>query len=164
MVDLQDFNKPGWRPKFQSEYSMGELDFQRFNNTLVKIDELSAMVHSCHIPQLELMQQFFSHLVNLYDDFRPLISTENISLEFDEVILRGVELKRIWESSNKSGLPMNQFKIFEFVDLCKVLKTKLYSIKQVIGLGIMVRRNMTTSEKIRNGVHGDRSFRGLPEA
>jgi len=164
MVDLEDFNKPGWKPKFQSQYSMGEYDFARYDKTLSRIDELGAIVNSCYLPSLELMQQFFSELINLYDDFRPLISTENISKSFDAVVEQGVKLKRIWENSQKSNMPVNSYRIFEFVDLCRILKRKLYSIKQVIGLGIMVKRNMTTQEKIKRGIHGDTDFSSLPEA
>lgn len=161
---IKDFNKPTWKPRFQSEYSMGELDFQRFNRTLCTIDSLSALMNSTYLPSLQLMQQLFSELINLYDDFRPLISYANITKSIDEVQERGITLKRIWEQNVASGMPVNRKNVFEFVDLCRGLKTKLYYLKQTIGLGIVVRRNMDTAEKIRKGVHGDRDFDQLPEA
>jgi len=37
-------------------------------------------------------------------------------------------------------------------------------LKQVIGLGIMVKKNMSTAEKIRKGIRGDKNFAVLPEA
>ena len=162
-MDMEEIAKPGWRPKFQSEYSMGELDFQRFNKTLENIDTLSSMVNSCYVPELELMQKFFSELINLYDDFRPLISVKSLSQEFDEIIDQGVTLKRLWENSKKNNLPMNKTKIFEFIDLTRKLKTKLYSIKQVIGLGIKVKRNMTPQERIEAGMRNKDYYGELPE-
>lgn len=156
--------KASWRPKFQSEYSMGELDFMRYNETLKNIDLLSARVHSTFTPELELMQNFFSELINLYDDFRPLISNGIIMKEFDDLIANGVIKKRKWERSMKANMPINKVIIFEFVDLCRMLKTKLYSIKQVLGLGIQVKRMMTTAEKIKRGIRGDNNFDRLPEA
>lgn len=160
----KEINKPTWRPRFLSEYSMGELDFRRFDKTLNEIDYLSALVNSCHIPELDLMQQFFAQLINLYDDFRPLISFATVTREFDGIISKGIKIKRLWEQSKKSGIPMNQKQIFEFVDLCRALKTKLYSTKQVMGLGIAVKKYMSTAEKIKKGIRGNIRADDLPEA
>jgi len=154
-----------WRPRFLSEYSMGELDFQRFNQTLTHIDFLSSEVNSTHLPSLELMQKFFAELINLYDDFRPLISIGTITADFDNIITKGIKIKRRWEDAQKSGTPMNQFLIFNFIDLCRTIKTKLYSIKQVIGLGIVVKKNLSTQEKIKMGMGRmeDKKYTNLPE-
>jgi len=156
--------KPSWRPKYQSEFSMGQYDFARYDKTLINIDQLSGIVNSTALPSLELMQKFLSELVNLYDDFKPLIALGNLQKEYDVLIKKGIVLKRRWEQSLRSRAPISKKLIFDFVDLCKDLKTKLYSTKQVIGLGIVVRRNMTTAERIKKGIRGDKNFDNLPTA
>jgi hypothetical protein len=153
-----------FRPKFQSEFSMGLFDFQRIDKSLTRIDEGSALVNSCYLPELELMQQFFAQLINFFDDIRPLIAIDSKTKEFELLINEGRNMKRNWERAKKSNMPTNEIYIFKFVDLCNELKTKLYTFKQIVGLGIPVRRNLSTSEKIRRGVHGDKDFSNLPEA
>ena len=153
-MDIEDTNKPGWKPKFTSEFSMGEYDFKRINDTLVNVDMLSAIVNSTAVPSLDIMQQFFAQLKNLADNFRPIIAVPKVTQEIDDLITTSKNLKRQWERSQKIGININENFIILFVDYLNALKTKLYNIKQVIGLGIVVKRNMSTAEKIRAGVRG----------
>ena len=159
-----ELNKPTWKPVYKSEFSMGQLDFQRINDTLVKVDLYSAMANSSEVPTLELMQVYLAELINLYDNFRPLLATATITDAVDEAIKGAIRYKRIWENTRSAGGQMNKVLIIKFVDLVKEIKTKLYDIKQHIGLGIMVKKAMDTKEKIRRGIHGDHDFDGLPEA
>lgn len=163
-METSEINKPGWKPKFTSEFSMGQLDFARIDKTLTETDFLAALVTSTDLPQLELMQRYFAQLKNLYDNFKPIISNAKVTEEIDGIIKKGKTLKRVWENSAKTSSHINKVRILEFVDLLDALKTRLYSLKQVIGLGIQVRRNMTTAEKIKQGVHGNKDFGQLPEA
>jgi len=162
--DFEETNKPDFKPRFQSEFSMGEYDFKRIDNTLTKVDFFSSLVNSTYLPSLELMQNYFANLVNLYDNFRPIMSIPAVTNELDTMIKESTKLKRIWERAIKSGTPMNEFTIIKFVDALNETKRKLYYIKQVIGLGIMVRKNLNTAQKIKMGVRGDNSFKNLPEA
>jgi len=163
-MDGSDVVKNSWKPKFTSEFSMGQFDFARLDKTLTQTDLLSGLVTSTDLPTLEMMQQYFAQLKNLYDNFRPIVSTAVVTKELDAVVTEGKKRKRIWEQSVKAGMPMNKIQILEFVDLMDAFKTRLYDLKQVIGLGIQVRRNMTIAEKIKQGVHGNRDFANLPEA
>jgi phospholipid N-methyltransferase len=163
-MEADEINKNSWRPKFTSEFSMGQFDFARLDKTLTETDRLAGLVTSTDLPSLEMMQQFFAQLKNLYDNFRPIISHGNVTKELDAVVEEGKKRKRIWENAKRSGIPFSQVRILEFVDLMDAFKTRLYSLKQVIGLGIQVRRNMSISEKIRQGVHGNKDFDNLPEA
>jgi len=163
-MEADEINKNSWRPKFTSEFSMGQFDFARLDKTLTETDRLSSIVTSTDLPNLEMMQQFFAQLKNLYDNFRPIISHGNVIKELDAVVTEGKHRKRIWENARRSSMPFSPVKVLEFVDLLDAFKTRLYSLKQVIGLGIQVRRNMSISEKIRQGVHGNKDFDNLPEA
>ncbi len=162
--EKSDGFKPSHRPKYQSEFSMGQYDFARYDKTLINIDQLSGFVNSTDIPPLELMQKFLAELVNLHDDFKPLIGTAKLQKEYYDLINELVKLKRRWEQSRRSGIPFSKKMVFRFVDLCRKLKTKLYETKQYIGLGIVVRRNMSASERIKKGVRSPTTFDNLPEA
>jgi len=135
----------------------------RYNETLKNIDILSAIVHSSSVPELELMQKFLAQLINLYDDLQPLFSNALIQEEINKIISETIRLKRVWENNKTSNMPINKVIVIQLVDLCRVLKTKLYYYKQVLGLGIQVKRMMTTAEKIKRGIRGDRNFANLPE-
>ena len=154
---------PTFKPKFMAEYSMGQFDYVRIDKTLTEIDLLSAMITSTAVPSLDLIQRYFAHLKNLYDNFRPIISFKYVTEQLDDVVARAKRMKRVWESCQKVNMPMSQKQIFELVDLLDNFKTKLYDLKQVIGLGIVVKRNLTTKEKIRQGIRGDTDFSNLPE-
>jgi hypothetical protein len=161
---MDELNKASFRPKFTSEYSMGELDFLRYNEWLKLTEHWSAMINSTAEPTLEMIQNFFACLVNLYDSWRPIIAVPNVAEDIDNSIIKAKNLKRIWENSLELGLPFNRKKRNDLVDLLGSIKTRLYQIKQVIGLGIVVKRNLSTTEKIKLGIHGDRNFDYLPEA
>ena len=161
---METLNQPSFRPRFVSEYSMGELDFLRYNEWLKLTEHWSAMINSTADPNLQMIQQFFACLVNLYDSWRPIIAVPKVADEIDNSINKAKKLKRIWEIGETSGIPFNKKNINDLVDLLGSIKTKLYEIKQIIGLGIVVKRNLSTREKIKMGIHGDRDFGGLPEA
>lgn len=163
-MEAEDIIKNSWRPKFTAEFSMGQFDYARIDKTLTSVDNLSGMINSTDVPTLEMMQQFFAHLKNLYDNFKPIISNAIVTKELDEVVKEGKRRKRIWENAKKSNMPVNNVIILEFVDLLDAFKTRLYELKQVIGLGIQVRKNMTVYEKIKQGVRGNKDFNNLPEA
>ena len=58
---------------------------------------------------------------------------------------------------------MNPATIFEIIDILDDIHTKLMSLKQMIGLGIVVRRNWSTKEKIKRGMGLNKDkFEGLP--
>lgn len=153
-----------WKPKFTSEFSMGQFDFARLDKTLTQVDYLSGVITSTDLPSLEMMQQFLAQLKNLYDNFRPIMSNALITAQLDLVVKDAKLKKRKWEDSVKSGIPMNKRQILDFVDLLDAFKTRLYDLRQTIGLGIQVKRNMTMAEKIKQGVHGNKAFGMLPEA
>lgn len=161
---MSDLNEKGFRPKFTSEYSMGELDFLRYNEWLKLTEHWSAMINSTAEPKLEMIQGLFACLVNLYDSWRPIIAVPSVAKEIDDAIEDAKNLKRVWERSEGNGMPFSKIQVYRLVDKLNKIKTRIYEIKQVIGLGIVVRRNLSTQEKIKLGIHGDRDFGNLPEA
>jgi len=160
----EELNKPTWRPKFKSEFSMGEYDFKRFDFWLNEADKSSAYINSTNLPSIELIQNYFSQLNILYKSWRALISSKEIKEELDTAIKKAKVLKRIWENSILMGMPQDNRFVLGLTDLLDEVHTKLLDIKQVIGLGIVVRKSLTLKEKIKLGIHGDKDFRNLPEA
>ena len=161
---MDELNDTGFRPKFTSQYSMGELDFLRYNEWLKLTEHWSAMINSTANPTLEMTQNLFACLVNIYDSWRPIIAVPSVAKEIDNKIDEAKKKKRMWERANESGMPFNRNNVMNLVDLLNSIKTKLYDIKQIIGLGIIVKRNLSIREKIKMGIHGDRDFSRLPEA
>jgi len=161
---MQELNKAGFRPKFTSEFSMGELDFLRYNEWLKWTEHWSASINSTADPTLEMIQHLFACLVNLYDCWRPIVAVPSVAEEIDLAFVLAKTKKRIWERAIESGMPFNKRQVNDLVDLLSSIKTRLYDLKQIIGLGIVVKRNLSTREKIKMGIHGDRNFDRLPEA
>jgi len=161
---MEDLNKPGFKPKFKSEYSMGELDFQRFNRWLERADLSSAIINSCEIPTLEMVQRFFAELNVLYNNWRALIAIPKIIDELDVAITEAKRQKRVWESAIVSGVEMNKVVIFNLIDSLDKIHKKLLDIKQKIGLGIVVKRIMSTKQKIKHGLNPQVDRQNLPES
>ena len=157
-------NKATFKPRFVSEFSMGSLDFERYNEWLKYIEHWSSIINSSAIPSLEMCQAYYAGLLNIYDSWRPLIAIPDITIELDNAFDRCKLMKRVWEQSLESGMQLNKNTVLNFVDLLNIIKRKLLGIKQVIGLGIVVRKNTTVMEKIRLGVRGNKDFSNLPEA
>lgn len=165
MVDYDDLNKPDYKPKFLSEYSMGALDFGRYNEWLKYIEHWSAEINSTADPTLEMVQHLFSGLVNLYDCWRPIMAVKPVIEQLDKKIKDAKTKKRLWESNRKTGIPTSPAVIRELVDTLNGIKTRLMEIKQYIGLGIVVRKNISIKEKIRKGMSSSKKpdFENLPE-
>jgi len=62
--------------------------------------------------------------------------------------------KRIWERSEISGQLVNLKIITEFVDILNEFYKDLMKMKQLIGLGIPVKRNLSATERIKMGMRG----------
>ena len=157
-----ELNKPHFNPKFQSEFSMGEYDFKRFDIWLGRAELSSAIINSCEVPDLPTVQRYFSELNVLYKSWRSLISIPKITEELDEKINLSKEHKRKWENSLISGVDYNKSAIFQLVDLLDSIHTKLLDIKQKIGLGIVVKKVISTKQKIKYGLNPQHNLHDLP--
>ena len=163
-MEEPDLNKSQWKPKFKSEFSMGELDFNRYNDWLNKSDYSSAGINSCEIPTLEQVQKYFSEINVLYKNWRCLISSVEIKNKLDAAIKLARHKKRGWESSIAQGIEFNKFAIYGLIDLLDEIHTEILDIKQIIGLGIVVKKQLSMREKIKQGVKPFTKTYDLPEA
>lgn len=164
MESLKGLNIAKYKPPFKSEFSMGELDFKRFNHWLEHIETYSSVINSCSVPLLDDVQYYFAGLNVLYKQWRCLISVKPVLAQLDAALKECRELKRVWELNDRMGTPFSTFLIHRLVDNLDAIHTKLMDIKQVIGLGIVVRRMTTTRQNIRMGIQGNKNYGNLPEA
>lgn len=155
--------KQSWRPKFRSEFSMGELDFKRYDKWLDRGDISSAGINSTTIPTLQQVQNYFAELNVLYKNWKGLISNPIKSKEIEDKIKRAKQQKRTWESSLETGQEMNKYVIYSLIDLLDEIHTSILEVKQVIGLGIVVKRVLSASEKIKFGIKPKKDLNDLPE-
>jgi|SRR3990172_11879734 len=162
--ETSDLNKPGYRPKFLSEYSMGQFDFERYNKSLQYTEHWSSEINSVYIPTLDMIQHLYSGLNILYDSWRPLISVQIITKEIDDAFEFTKDKKRIWEKSVRSGTTVTDNFIHILTDKLMDIKRRLMGMKQVLGLGIIVKRNFTIKDKIKAGMGRSKKFGGMPEA
>ena len=163
-TDKSNSTESGYKPRFLSEYSMGQLDFIRFNEWLKFIETWSAAINSTTEPTLEMVQHLFSGLVNLYDNWRPIIAIKPTTDKLDTKIEKAKKIKRIWENNAKTGMPTSLKIKRDIIDLLGEIKRELMNIKQVIGLGILLKKNMSTKEKIKVGMQkGMGTSQSFPE-
>jgi hypothetical protein len=149
--------------EFVAQYSMGPYDYARYNEWIKRVEESSAIINSCQVPTLEMVQRYFAELNVLYKSWR-ILMYDYVKTELDAAMLQGKKDKRAWEKSIASGAPLNNLVKFRLIDNLDSIHTKLMEIKQLIGLGIMVKRKMNMTDRIKAGVRGINDMNDLPEA
>ena len=146
-----------------SEYTMGELDFMRYDRTLRNIDVCCAELNKTAKPTLEIYRAWFAELNNLYDDLYPIVTSRALQESIDEYKDKTLSQQKIWEQHLANGNNPSLKFIWNALDAINGFKRDLYFLKQHIGLGIRVMKKMTTKEKIKLGMKGV-SYEGmLPE-
>jgi len=163
MDETFESGKFEYKPKFLSEYSMGQFDFERYNQWLKYIEHWSSEINSVFIPTLDMIQHLYSGLNILYDSWRPLIASKGITTDIDAAFEFAKEKKRIWEKGVHSGIiPSDKF-IHILTDKLMHIKRELMRMKQVLGLGILVKRNLDIKDKIRAGMGRGEKPGDMPE-
>jgi len=161
-MDITQLDKPSWKPKFVSEFSMGMYDFERYNEWLKKAEKFSAEINSTDCPSLEMIQNYFACLNILWKCWRPIVAFPHIVEGMDKIVAESRALKRYWEDSKKSNIPVSVYKIRQITDKMDTIHTILMEIKQIIGLGIVVKKNLNVKEKIKVGMNR-KKYDELPE-
>ena len=146
-----------------SEYTMGELDFIRYDKTLNNVDFICSEMNRTSNPSIEIYRALFAELNNLYDDLYPIVTSKALQESIDEKKSATITQKKIWEQNMANGnRPSLQF-IWKAIDTINDFKRELYFVKQHLGLGIKVMKKMSTREKIKLGMKGVNYGGMLPE-
>lgn len=149
--------------EFVAQYSMGPYDYARYNEWIKRVDESSALINSCEIPTLDMVQRYFSELNVLYKSWR-ILMYDYLKQEIDNLLLECKKEKRVWERGQKAGVPISDVIKLRLIDRLDAIHTKLMEVKQLIGLGIMVKRKMNMNDRIKAGIRGINDMSNLPEA
>lgn len=158
-----DLGKSTWRPNFKSEYSMFGLDFERYAKCLSDLDSTSGLIHSVNVPSIELVQRYFAQLNVLYLNWRSLMNNKDKTTMLDGAINEAIKRKRQWETSMQLGSSYSKKLKLELVDLLNKFHMEILQIKQVIGIGIPVKRILSAKQKIKAGMNKTPNWEGLPE-
>lgn len=144
---MGDEAKPVMKARFKSEFSMGQLDFERFHEMLFTMDKVACRARMF---ESDSLVPFYSVLYELYKNFRPIVfETKRKSLDdmFDTVkrdiiIWRNSQVRRLGNpNSSMSSFPL------EILNLLEKIQTDVLEIKQVIGLGIKVEKDLTPRKR-----------------
>jgi len=139
----EGINKPQ-KSHFRSEFSMGQLDFERMHQILLDLDNYAYYVGIYDRNSLGFLDDYYSLLKVLYRNMAPLMSEtlrDKYNKRFEEAKLA------IQESYSKSigG------KIFIKANIkLEKIHNELLETRQFIGLGITVSRRQQASGKMKN--------------
>lgn len=149
MTEQPKHNEKG-KHRFKSEFSMGELDFQRFDTLLKFIDAYSFRLRMGHY---QYMKHLYSLLCILYNYWKPVLYDSNEVIEIDTIIDE-LEIslpiaEKVLEDETEPTVFINKIST-------KVLSLhkKIMNLKQDVGLGIVVKSEMSNRKMIKLGVHG----------
>jgi len=139
--------KPIMKSRFKAEFSMGQLDYERYHNMLQAADMYAIR---CRNFENSFVLPFYAVLKQLYANFRPIIF-ETKKKDFEERFkLVEKEINRRQVAGSKLNFPLQIFRILEEIHF------DLLEIKQLIGLGIEVRKEMAKKTIMRKALVPDR--------
>lgn len=131
---------------YKSEFNMGQLDFIRFDTILRRADDLQCQAI---LFKKEAILQYYAVVRNLYNNIRPLLM-QNKKLKlvkqynetFDTLYTKVME----WYSLKNKPFPVRLYKVIE------IMHGDLLTLRQSIGLGIVMERKYADKTVIRKGL------------
>ena len=141
-----------WKPKYKAQYSMGELDYIRYDSLLKFCDELRIIIN-CRSTQAsrdqayDAIEPYYATLDTVYVNWRQLILDLN---KFDE-LFKEVD-KAIIDWRKQGG---NKQFPETLAEKLKFIHKELLGIKQIIGLGINLQKDEKFTTKARRALLGN---------
>lgn len=121
---------------FKAQFSMGQYDYERFNEILKAMDEYAIKVQNF---ESDAFQTFYGILWELYKNFRPILF-DTVREKFDKEF-KDVRTKML-EELRKNNIFVIQGMQYAFdktlIEDFDRIQMDLLEIKQIIGLGIAV--------------------------
>lgn len=148
-----------FRPRLKSKFSMGELDFIRYDMLLKNLDTIA--FNARHSPECEkLLMPWYSALYELYLNFRPILyETSKQELDINFRSLRSAidtelfrinhnksDMGRVWAKSSATSVS------YYLIDKMDKVQMKLMEIKQICGLGISVKKEFSEKRLIKENL------------
>ena len=125
---------------YKAEYSMGQLDYNRYHQLLVAADELAIRVM---MDEIQAIRQYASLLIQLYVNLKPLIYKNNHE-KWEEQRTEITDLLQHWK---KEGGMQQKFPV-RLKELLLKFHEDLLEIKQRVGLGVIMEREDSQSERL----------------
>lgn len=132
-------------PLFQSEFTMGELEFKRFHALFTWKDYCAIQVNSLN---LEYCQPYYAVLKQIYKNIRWILA-QKIKVKLDRAFL---VLRQLINSEVLSKIGMGTLS-YRMLDLFDEIDMELMSVKQLSGLGIAVRRKESKYAKAKRALN-----------
>jgi len=144
--------KSTWKPAYTAQYSMGELDYMRYDALLKLADEMTIIIKCRSTPEARseayhIVEPYYSVLYTLYLNWRALIRDLK---KFDELFDKIDKSMNDWRKQTGT----KQFPNTLADSLVNIYK-ELLNIKQLIGLGINVRKEEKFTTKARRALLGN---------
>jgi hypothetical protein len=133
-----------WKPKFKAQYSMGELDYMRYDIMLKMSDEFRIRT-ICR--DSSAIEPYYAVLNTLYANWRQLIIDLN---KFDELFEKMNKALKDW----KAQTGIKTFPI-TLAEMLLNVHRDLLCLKQIIGLGIPVQKDEKFGTKARRALLGN---------
>jgi len=135
------------KPRFKSEFSMGQLDFERYHEMLMVMDRVASRARMF---ESDSIIPFYSILKELYKNWRPIVfetKRKTIDASFEKVDKDIIKWRN--DQSRRFGNPNSPMASFpiEILKGLEDIQTDILEIKQVIGLGIRVEKDLTPKKR-----------------
>lgn len=128
-----------FKPKFKAEFSMGQYDYERYDKMLAAADHIAIR---CRNFESSFVVPLYATLKQLYINFKPIMyetRKKSIDEKFDEI--EKEVIKKIRKKTGYKNFPLRTFKLLEEIH------ADILDVKQVMGLGIEVRRDISSKQK-----------------
>lgn len=150
----------GFRPRLRSVFSMGQLDFFRFDAILKQIDmvAINIQVPDNIIQDKNILWQYFGGLYVFYLNIRPNIiaesgkkkddgkKSEDLQKAMDKYFLDARASLRLWMRNAK---PNRETIPFDIVEKLERMHMILMELKQQLGIGIEMKGRIDIDAKLR---------------
>jgi len=141
-----------FKGKFRAEFSMGQLDYERYDAILRKLNYVAVQ---CRAGRKSFVFPFYALLKELWIIFQSTgtvyqTEIEAVKVNWDELETM-MKFERRKESIMPSHLKQGYFP-FKSVEKIEELYVRLMEIKQMIGLGIQIERTFTDKSLMKRGM------------
>jgi hypothetical protein len=127
--------KTEFKPRLRAEFSMGQYDYERINYIMMALDKVGIMVR---MGRLEYLDKYIAFLKQLYLNIKPILY-ETKKKELDKMFRKA---KVLYNDFSKKAQMGKRFAT-PLPDLLENIDEKLREYRQIMGLGITVRKELS---------------------
>ena len=138
-----------FRPFYRSDFTMGELDFKRFNSILLAVNEFKINF----VGDRRNIIGFLVAVETLYDEWAHLFRDEQAEDVAGMLKVATVNVNSLMTTESRMGQDKVSFSNYKRVfDQIREIHRQLLRYRQGLGFGIRVTRYETEQKKIKRGL------------